>query len=193
MGSTDSLASCLRKNPDNQEMYAVMLGKILKEIHSTEVPTDKLPNIKARYRHWIDEIKELSDSKTSVFSNIIDSIADKNTYVHGDINLNSVMVLDGELLLMDMAGSAYGNPLFDLASLYASLVGIANTDDGYCRRTFGISKEHCLAFWETFFNVYMDGNQDAIKSMTELLSKYFVLKENVLMKVEEKHKLQHTS
>lgn len=186
---TTSLAYLISHNANVAEKYAVMLAKLLKELHTTEIPEGKLPDIKSRYRKWIMEADDPSDSKTMVFSNLIDSIPDSSTYVHGDINLNNVMVQDGELLLLDMSGSARGNSLFDLSALFASLVAIESKDEGYCRRNFGLSKATCVLFWQQFFNTYMDGRQDDIKSMNQLLAKYFVLKESVLAKVEDKHRL----
>ena len=187
---TTSLAYLISHKPDTADVYAVMLARLLRELHSTEVPQDKLPDIKERYRKWIAETDDPSDSKTVVFSNLIDSIPDSSTYVHGDINLNSVMVQDGELLLLDLSGSARGNSLFDLSSLFASLVAIETRDEGYCRRNFGLSNAVCHSFWNKFFDAYMDGKKEEIKSMHQLLAKYFVLKESVLTKVEKKYSLK---
>ena len=184
-----SLAYLLSHNPDRMDTYAATLGKLMRELHSTQIPDDKLPNIKDRYREWIEEIDDPTDSQTAVFSNLIESIPDSGTYVHADINLNSVMVQDGELLLLDMSGSAYGNSLFDLSALFGSLVAIEKKQEGYCRRNFGLSAASCLAFWNKFFSVYMNDRQSEIKAMNQLLLKYFVLKENVLTKVEKKHRI----
>lgn len=184
-----SLSYLISHNPNKLQMYAVMLAKLLKELHATEVPNDKFPSIKDRYMGWVKEVDDPNDSKVAMFSSLIDSIPEKTTYVHGNINLNSVMVQNDELLLLDMSGSAYGNPLFDLQALFASLVGIESKNEGYCRKTFGITKAACIEFWKYFFDKYMDSNEQEIKAMNSLLAKYFVLKENVLNEVEKKHQL----
>ena len=183
-----SLAYLISHDPSRLDGLAKMLAKTLKELHSTEIPKDKLPNIKDRYNEWLKEIDDPTDSKITVFSTLINSIPDSSTYVHGDINLNSVMVQGDELLLLDMSGSAYGNQLFDLSALFASLVGIEAKDEGYCRRTYGLTKAVCVTFWNSFFNEYMSDRQGEINSMNQLLLKYFVLKQSVLMKLEDKHR-----
>jgi len=185
-----SLAYIISHDPQTMDLYAAMLARTLRELHTTEIPTGKLPDIKERYKEWIREADDPADSRISVFSALIDSIPDRNTYVHGDINLNSVMVQGDELLLLDMSGSAYGNSLFDLSALFGSLVGIESTDEGYCRRTFGLTRSACISFWNKFFAAYMSDRQEEIKSMNQLLSKYFVLKQNVLNKVEQKNRLK---
>ncbi len=185
-----SLAYLISHKPDQMPVYASMLASTLKELHSTEIPTNKFPDIKDKYRKWIEEVDDPSDSKIAVFSSLISSIPDSNTYVHGDINLNSVMVKNNELLLLDMSGSAYGHALFDLQALFASLVGIESKQEGYCRRTYGLTKAACIEFWNAFFARYMNDRPQEIKSMNQLLLKYFVLKEDVLTKLERKNRLR---
>ena len=188
-GGAQSLAQVIANNPDDMEKYAVMFADMMREIHSTEIPEGKLPDIKDRYRGWIDEISDMESARVDIFNQLIDGIEDRETYVHGDINLNSVMVKDGELLLVDMAGSARGHALFDLQSIFASLVAIEKVRKDYCFTTFGIKGDVCVRFWKLFFDRYMEKESTDIGSMNELLLKYFVLKEQVLNLVEEKHRV----
>ncbi len=185
-----SLAYLISHEPESLTGYATLLANTLRELHETEIPPGKLPDIKERYRGWIREIDDPTDSKAAVFSNLISSIPDSDKYVHGDINLNSVMVKEGELLLLDMSGSARGHSLFDLQALFASLVAIETTQSGYCRKTFGLTKAACLSFWNEFFAVYMKDRQQEIKAMNELLLKYFILKESVLNKVSDRNRMK---
>ena len=186
----ESLAHAVMVKPDALEWYAVLFADLMKEIHLAEIPEDKLPDIKERYRGWIEELGDENDIRTKTFSTLIDTIPDRNNYVHGDINLNSIMIKDGELLLFDMAGSARGHGLFDLQSVFASLVGIEKIEPGYCRRNFGLSGESCRRFWNAFFTEYMSGkSKEEITKMNELLLKYSVLKKQVLDKIEVKNRL----
>lgn len=186
-----SLAYILSHDTDKTETCAKMLGKLMSELHSTEIPKGRLPDIKDRYREWIAELNDPDDSKVAVFSKLIDSIADSNTYVHGDINLNSVMIHKDELILLDMAGSATGHAIFDLQALFASLVAIEKRTEGYCRKNYGLSAKVCENFWNIFFDTYMKHRQQEIRSMNELLAKYFVLKENILNKLAIKNRFEN--
>ena len=184
-----SLAYIIAHDPSSVKICAMHLGKLMSELHKTEIPEGKLPDIKDRYREWINEVDDPGDSKVAIFSKLIDSIADSNTYVHGDINLNSVMIHKDELILLDMSGSATGHAIFDLQALFASLVAIENKSEGYCRKTYGLSANVCKEFWRVFFDTYMQHRQEEIKSMNELLARYFVLKESILNKLEHKNRL----
>lgn len=184
----NSLSYLLKKDPGSSAGYATLLGMKLAQIHRIEIPEGKLPDIKDRYRKWISEIDDPDDSKIAIFSNLIESIQDSPTYVHGDINLNSVMVKGNELLLTDMSGSGRGHSIFDLQALFASLVAIEKKTPGYCEKTYGLSSQICFEFWNVFFDTYMGHRKAQIDSMNELLLKYFVLKENILMKLEERNR-----
>ena len=106
--------------------------------------------------------------------------------MHGDINPANVVFSDGEMMLMDMAGSAHGHPVFDLQGLYASLVEMEKERPMYCSSTFGISGVNCKRFWEAFFPAYMGGKSGAeLDKMRALLERYYVLKQRLLSVLEE--------
>lgn len=182
-----SLGYAIVHDPKRMPQLAEQFADFLKELHSTEIVGNALPDIKDRYREWIGMLKDADDARIAAFSNIISSIPDSDKYVHGDINLNSVMIRDGEMLVLDMAGSAHGSAIFDLQGLFASLVAIERTDEGYCRRTYGVNSRVCIAFWNTFFRKYMNNKEQEINAMNELLSKYYVLKQRILLKLENKN------
>ncbi len=184
-----TIAMALKQKPERLEELATRFAGLLLELHSTDIPEGKLPDIKDRYRGWIHELGGSGDAQSKVFFNLISSIADKSTYVHGDISLNSVLVKDDELILFDMAGSARGHALFDLQGIFASLVAIEKTREGYCEETFGLPAPICMKFWMVFFKEYMKNTGGDVDSMNNLLLKYFVLKERVLSQVERKHRL----
>ena len=185
-----SLTQALKKSPELTEPLAKLFAGLLREMHTTEIPEGKLPDIKDRYREWIRELSDEKDQETKIFSSLIESIPNSNTYVHGNIDLNSVMLKDKELLLFDMSGSAHGNALFDLQSIFGSLVAIEKVSPGYCQKTFELSPNTCAAFWQIFFKHYMNEQQSEVESMNRLILKSFVLKEKVLNRVEQKNQLK---
>ena len=186
-----SLAAVLKDEPDKLSSLAKSFAELLINIHETEIAEGSLPDIKDRYREWIRLIGEEGDAQTAVFSQLINTVADRTNYVHGDINLNNVLIRDGELVLFDMAGSARGHGLFDLQGVFASLVAMERTKHDYCMDTFGLSAEVCLRFWKAFFKEYMSHGEGSEEKMNELLLKYFVLKESVLSQVERKNRLRN--
>ena len=180
-----SLANAIMEEPYRIEEYAVKFAAFLHEIHEMQVG-DKFPDIKDRYREWLEKAgRSLSEADRYNIDALINAIPDRSSYVHGDINPADVVISDGEMMLMDMAGSAHGHPVFDLQGLYASLVEMERERPMYCSSTFGISGENCRKFWDAFFPAYMGGKSDTeLEKMKTLLKKYYVLKQKLLSVLE---------
>ena len=180
------LSKMITAHPDKLEYYADRFASFLHELHEITI-TDEFPNIKDLYREWI--IKggnRLSDSDRRGIEALLNGIPDSNGYLHGDINPSNVVISDDEFMLMDMAGSSHGHPIFDLQVLYASLIEIEKERPMYCSSTFGLSAENCVRFWEAFLPAYMKGSSESeINSMKLLLSRYYVLKKKLLAVLEE--------
>lgn len=183
---TVSLAQAITREPDRLESYAEQFAYFLDELHQIEIEDGDFPNIKDRYREWMELAgNHLSDKDRRSITALIEGIPDKNTYVHGDIHLSNVVVHDGEMMLMDMAGSAYGHPIFDLQSLYASLVAIEKERPMYCSTYFGISGKNCAKFWDCFYPIYMGNkSREELEKMTLLLKSYYILKQKLLSVLE---------
>ena len=176
-----TLAKAITRDPEKLEDYAVRLASFMHELHEIRVG-DKFPSIKDRYRGWLARASyKLSEEDKRNIETLISGIPDSDCYVHGDINPANILICDGEMMLMDMAGSAHGHSIFDLQGLYASLVEIERERPMYCSSTFGITGSNCKRFWDAFFPVYMGDKSDAeLEKMKMLLSKYYVLKKNLL-------------
>lgn len=185
---TVSLAQAITREPEKLESYAEQFAYFMKELHQIEIEGNDFPNIKDRYREWMSLAgKWLSDKDRNSITALIEGIPDKNTYVHGDIHLSNVVVHDGEMMLMDMASSSCGHPIFDLQGLYASLVAIEKERPMYCSTYFGITGENCEKFWNVFYPVYMgDASKEELQKMTLLLKSSYILKQKLLSVLEER-------
>ena len=183
---TVSLAQAITREPEKLESYAEEFAFFLEDLHKIEIDGDDFPNIKERYREWMSLVgNQLSEKDKRNITVLLEGIPDKHTYVHGDIHLSNVVIHNGEMILMDMAGSAYGHPIFDLQGLYASLVAIEMERPMYCSTYFGISGKNCAKFWNTFYPIYMGNKSKAeLEKMTQLLKSYYILKQKLLTLLE---------
>ena len=179
-----SVAQIVSKHPMKLIEYAREYARMVKEMHETEVPQGSLPGIKERYLEWLSKYEQIvSPEKWKGLKAMVQSMADSNKFVHGDLNLNNVFELDGELIVTDMASCGYGHPIFDLQALYASLVAIELDNPGYCEKTFGVTAKNCRRFWKVFIRTYLGANEDDSveeKRMNQLLTQYYILKEDLL-------------
>ncbi|MBO4396083.1 MAG: phosphotransferase [Eubacterium sp.] len=194
----DSVTEFIRKNPDRVEETAVKFARFTKRLHSTEILPGALPDIKKRYKGWLDRMKgKINSARWEQLSNLVESMADCDTFIHGDLNPDNVFIDGDELMLMDMGSCGYGHPVFDLQALYASLVGIEIDDPGYCERTFGLDAVVCRRFWRAFIHEYINDLGETIDDrmvakiddkavliketkLNQLLTQYYILKKELL-------------
>ena len=112
----DTLGNVLNQNPDQYDVYSKKYVEMINTLHTTEADTGRLSNIKSRYNQWTDDMADvLTAGEIGLLHEIINSVPDRNTFVHGDIHTKNVMVQNGELILIDMADMTYGHPIFDYA------------------------------------------------------------------------------
>ena len=186
-----SLADVLQKDISRLVPLSKQLGELVRRIHAMDVHMSGLPSIKERYRTWIAQMRRKNPSyDVKKLEALVESMSESHSFVHGDINLNSVFLTDDGLLFMDMGSCGYGHPIFDLQALYASLFAIELDDPGYTTRNFGLPVKKCNHFWKCFLLYYL--GKDRIKDdvncldgideerLNQLLIQYYILKANLI-------------
>ncbi|MBR1743826.1 MAG: phosphotransferase, partial [Lachnospiraceae bacterium] len=181
-----TLAQAIRKQPARLEDYAEKFAGFLKEMHQVQIEAGEFPGIKDRYRGWIEKAGGfLSADDRGKITKLIEAIPDSKGFVHGNINLNNILVQKGDFYLLDMAGAAHGHAIFDLQGLYASLVMIERERPSYCSSAFRVSGEDCKKFWDVFYAKYMEGStEEQMEKMQQLLGQYYILKQKLLAVLE---------
>ncbi len=183
----DSIASLLRKHPESAHTYAKQIALQIKELHEIKILPDRLPSIKSRYQEMLAFAKyKLNHDDWLQLNALIETIEDRETFVHGDLSLDKIFLVNDEIILMDMANCGYGHPTFDLQSLYASLVAIEIDNPGYCKEKYDLDPSICREFWKLFARYYLDidgiseASSKTLSKMNQLLSRYCMLKEALL-------------
>ena len=182
-----SVASLVTAEPDTLKQRAEQFAALLRELHQTPVKDSGLPDIKDRYRKWLDIASPRLENETEKkLMTLVEGIPDCDTYVHGEINLSNVMLHRGELIVMDMAGSAYGHPIFDLQGIYAALIKIEQERPLYCSTYFGVSGSNCKLFWDHFLKAYMVNRTEAeLARLQVLLDQTYALKQELVSVLQE--------
>ena len=146
----------LNQNPECFEEYAVKYAKLLKKLHETKVSKDMLSGTKELYRERINQLKPLgyfTEKEIEDLHRVNDAFADDTSIIHGDFHPRNVMVMDGELVLIDMADLTYGNPLYDLGSMI--LTHVTLSPEGKLDIT-GLPGEKVDELWKIFLSVYLE-------------------------------------
>lgn len=92
---------------------------LLKQLHTIVPGKDVcLPDRKQKLTEWVDSLSEfITEEEAAKVKGFINSIPDRDTFLHGDYNAKNVMMKDDEFLLIDIGDAATGHPVFDIAGL----------------------------------------------------------------------------
>ena len=146
------------KTPDE---VAEMSIRLLKLIHSKEVRSEILPDMKAVALNWAHFLKDyLPEDRFEKLISLISAVPEDIHLMHGDYHVKNVMLQNGESLLIDMDTLCSGNPIFELASMYNAYVGFGLVDPEKTEAFLGMSADICAAFWRKSLALYLDTNDE---------------------------------
>lgn len=166
-----SLKTALLTDKNNYQEYLEKYASLLKKINTTVCFNKEIPNIKNFYLEKIEKIKPyLEDKYYLKAKQLIESIPDRNTFVHGDCHFKNIMVQNGELLLIDMDTLSVGHPIFELAAIYAPYCAFNEDDPGNSERFFGINAEDATKLYNSLLVLYFGKDDPITKEKIKLVS-----------------------
>ncbi len=157
-----SLRDVVANEPERTEFLVTRAAQLLQRLHSIEVPAGTFPDMGETYRKRATGLTEyLTADEIHLLEQMIDSIPVRNTYVHGDYHRGNLMVQGDELILIDMADSSTGHPLYDVLSVYMLGIDLVNKfPPQMVKRLIGWEPDTARKVWEIFRSVYF-GTRDA--------------------------------
>ena len=167
----DSLKNVVAKNTDRLKEYVQKYADLLKYMNSIHSDNPIIPPIKKEYFTKLEQIKDdLSKDEYDKILNLLNSIPDTNTLVHGDCHFKNILVQNGNYLLIDMETLSIGHPIFELASLYSAYVGLSEFNEEESMKFFGIPRKDCVNLYNALINFYFGKDDHIIKDKIALLS-----------------------
>ena len=152
-----SYAKLLIQGKKTLDEVAEMSIQLLKLIHSKQVRSEILPDMKAVALDWACFLKDyLPAEQFEKLYALIDAVPEDAHLMHGDYHIKNVMLQNGESLLIDMDTLCHGHPIFELASIYNAYVGFGLVDPEVLTAFLGIPAETCAAFWRRSLELYLD-------------------------------------
>ena len=130
---------------DNSKLQAMgyRMATKLKELHQIEVPEGShFESRKDILKQWLTTMENvLTSEEMEKIGNLLDSIPDRRTFLHGDYNSKNIMVQNDDLVLIDIGDAAYGHPIFDIAMLMLAYIVLPNS-----QKLPAEEKHHLLGF-----------------------------------------------
>ncbi len=126
-----TLSELIREDEENLEKYVDMYAEVCRHIHSIESNDGELPTFKDINREDIPNIVGITDEEREYLYKFIDMIPNRTNCIHGDLNLNNIMVNDGECCLIDMGEFSTGMPMFDISRILFSMRYASVREEAY--------------------------------------------------------------
>ena len=184
-----SFTKILTDEPQKLDWCVQEFVALLKKIHSTVVPEGKLKDIKETVLYWVSTMQSClpADAAEKLLA-LVQAVPHDNHMIHGDYHTKNIELQNDEVLLIDMDTLSVGNPVFEFAHIYNSLIGFSEWDHEHIKRFQGYDFEIAKTFWAKTLAAYLE-TDDAVKlrdaeekirivSYTRLLSRSIRHREN---------------
>ena len=162
MLNANSIDKYLAEEPENAAYYIKLLADLQKNMMKTEIP-DFQPlavRMAAMIPMWA-KAGLITEAEVEKYQKICTSIPDRNTYVHGDFHPGNVMKTGDELILIDMAGSSKGHPVFDLAGMCSIFYTLPTSMEPEKYRAFsGYEPEMAEKYWDMYLRSFFEGKSE---------------------------------
>ena len=166
-----SLKNAIIAYPERKNEFFDKYTALLKKINSTECFNPAISNIKSFYLEKVETIKPFLEEKYyQKAKKLIESIPERQTFVHGDCHFKNIMVQQEELLLIDMDTLSVGHPIFELAALYCPYCAFEEDDPGNTEKFLGISCQEANQLYNALVDRYFAKDDQVIKNKIKLVA-----------------------
>lgn len=119
--NSKTLGELIRADESDLEAYVDMYAAVCRQIHSIEAEPGQLPSFKDINRADIPNVTGITEEERAYLHRFLDLVPDRMNCLHGDLNINNIMVQNGECCLIDMGEFSTGTPMFDLSRILFSM------------------------------------------------------------------------
>ena len=168
-----TLSEILQESGDEFDSIAKKYGKFMREMHEVDVSNANFKSTTESYAQYKPVIaSKLGSEIAEIYNTLLDSIPDRNTYVHGDFHPKNIMVTGNDFLLIDMGESSHGHPIFDVMALGVLRLALADLPEK-CQTFVGISSDELIRLWDLFIPEYFGTNdEEKIKHISNVCLLY---------------------
>lgn len=173
--NSNTLSHVLNTQPEKYDEYSKKYIELVHILHTTEADTNRLSNIKDLYHKWADDMLEyFNEDEVNLLHEVINSVEDRKTFVHGDIHPKNIMVQNGELLFIDMADLTYGHPVFDYGG--TGVTHMLSSEENV-KSLIGVEKKIAVQLWNDLLKAEFGGRpEEEFQKINEMLLNFAWLK-----------------
>lgn len=162
--SAKSLTKLINEEADNKEnvdKYVKVFVDMLKEIHNTPVKDGILPDAKARYIGYLEDLNgKLPEDVYVKVHKMLEEVPESKMMLHGDYHTNNVHYANNEAILIDMDTLATGDPIFELCNMYLAYKGFGELDHDAVSKFLKIDWDLAQYVLKKTFEMYFEGKDE---------------------------------
>ena len=162
-----SASEYISESEENFEDFVVRSMELMKNIHSIEVKPGELPDMKVQTLEWIDKCREyMPDDICDRLKKLTEDLPDSHTFLHADFHIKNIMIVKGQLMLIDMETMCAGDPIFEMATMYNSYKEFPSMAEEAA--TFlGIDVDTAARLWVRTLDLYIGDAGEDVRLETE--------------------------
>ncbi len=166
-----SASDYIKKSGSNLENFIIKAADLMKALHSIKVAPGELPDMKNKHLKWIDTCRRyLSSDICDRLETIVETVPERHTLLHGDFHLKNIMMSGDELMLIDMDTLCFGDPIFEMASIYNSYIEFPSIAPE-AAEFLGIDFDTAKRIWERTLELYLDDDDETAAYDTVRMSR----------------------
>lgn len=104
-----TIGELIRGDEGHLEEYVDMYAAVCRQIHGIEAEPGQLPSFKDINRSDIPNVTGITEEERAYLHRFLDLVPDRMNCLHGDLNINNIMVQNGECCLIDMGEFSTGS------------------------------------------------------------------------------------
>lgn len=160
-----TVSEWINDDPNRLPELARLSAQLLKQLHDIEIAGDKLNDVTVGLHANVDAVSSyFSPDGINQMHKLYDAIPKGNRFVHNDFHPKNVMESNRELMLIDLGGAGYGNPIIDLIHSFMmfKVIGVNEENRDASAMSFvDLSDGDLDRFWEIFLTTYCGGKDEA--------------------------------
>ncbi len=167
---SDNLTACIARNPSGVMFYADVMAQLAIIIHGIEADQDDtFPDVKDRYRRYIDRGLEPVDKKTAErCQQLLNAIPRTRHLIHGDFHTSNAFIQGADALIIDMDRMSVGDPIFELGDVYLYYYLPGKRDPEGLDPYLGTPGRVNCRFFEYFLKYYLQTeDEERLRRVTE--------------------------
>lgn len=158
------LSSLIKKYPEKTGDFTKLFADALSKFLHTETYDETLPKKIEYPTEWVNFLEEeklLSPEVILKVRNLLKTVENGHTLVHGDFHLKNVMVQNDEPIIIDMDTLGVGHPIFEITYTLYSMVEFDKVKPEKTINFFGLDYNTVSKiYYDTFDLVFKDKTKE---------------------------------